>query len=151
MASLASDIRRASLRCHAETECQHDAVLKDAVWFTMRDIPELTVCAACFDEVVRPAIDSGGNAKPLVNFYTRPQIRASASCMLYSARMREVFRRAVARDDLKLLERTVRERISIKEHISAELRRLDAQSDGVDPMVTRHEIYRLLADWKRWE
>lgn len=112
----------------AQPECRRDAPVRDAWWYIMKSIPEFTVCEACFQGVVAPAIQqlqqpdeygsdhngngSGNGTGPSVagDFHVRPQRLPLAACQLWSERMRDVFARAVRRRDLGYLESRVRER-----------------------------------------
>lgn len=82
----------------------------------MAQIPEMTVCEACFFEVVYPYLGASadgisddererqsraGGGNPVArNFYHKPQtIRSAAVCQLASPSMRDLFHRACQRED----------------------------------------------------
>jgi hypothetical protein len=141
--SLAEEIGRLSIY----TECREDQVVKNGNWHSMRFLPDLTVCGECFDEVVRPKVEDGNTIAR--NFYINPQRVPVATCQLYSARMREVFRNACRTNNPKFLEEKVLERRKIEEDIHAKITKLDER--GEDDMETQEEVEKLIREWKRWE
>lgn len=89
-------------------ECPLDETLEDSRWYTITQLPEFTVCAECFEEVVVPGLKKK-KAIPLM-FNREMKNVGSASCQLYSARMRELFLEAVDGSDYKMLAAKARER-----------------------------------------
>lgn len=82
-------------------ECPRDDMIVGQLWHIMPQIPELTVCEECYDEVVWPLIETGS---PLAAQFNRTmQLVAppdvGVSCQLYSPRMRKLFEEACRRDD----------------------------------------------------
>lgn len=96
----------------------------------MAHVPEMTVCEACFFEVVYPhlgaSVDAIGDderdgqartgSSNLVarNFYHKPQtIRSATVCQMASSSIRELFHRACEREDdgIAYLDSKVRERL----------------------------------------
>jgi hypothetical protein len=128
--SLASLVRRFA----ATEECQRHVELRDARWHMITQLPDFTVCPECFDEVVWPELSGRGSPKAIaLMFKETPQRLPRASCQLYSARMRGIFRTAVDGDDYKLLASKARERRTVEarwKSDSAEIKRLLASNPG---------------------
>ncbi|KAM0662336.1 hypothetical protein ACHAPH_001923 [Verticillium nonalfalfae] len=141
--SLAKTIDRISMF----TECREDRPVAGENWYVMQHLPELTVCGDCYDDVVKPRILQDGQVAR--NFSMRPKQLSIATCQLYSERMREVFRKACRRNDVKYLEDKVLERQKIEASIHAELARLDKRR-GQDEW-TEKEMEKLISTWKKWE
>lgn len=98
----------------------HPLPLHSSTWHYIRDLPELTICEDCYDEVIRPFSKTG---KPLARLFSpspRPlplplpllksknkntdtRLRREVSCQLYSPRMRAKVRDAVGRNDYAYL------------------------------------------------
>ncbi|CRK35899.1 hypothetical protein BN1723_015032, partial [Verticillium longisporum] len=95
--SLAKTIDRISMF----TECREDRPVAGENWYVMQHLPELTVCGDCYDDVVKPRILQDGQVAR--SFSMRPKQLSIATCQLYSERMREVFRKACRRNDVKYL------------------------------------------------
>ncbi|KAM0278538.1 hypothetical protein ACHAQH_005106 [Verticillium albo-atrum] len=141
--SLAKTIDRISMFA----ECREDRPVAEENWHVMQYLPELTVCGDCFDDVVRPRLLQDGQVAR--NFYMHPQRLNVATCQLYSNRMREIFRKACRRNDVKYLEGKVLERQKIEAGIHAELARLDKRR-GQDEW-TEKEMEKLISTWRKWE
>ncbi|CRK34935.1 hypothetical protein BN1708_006570 [Verticillium longisporum] len=141
--SLAKTIDRISMF----TECREDRPVAGENWYVMQYLPELTVCGDCYDDVVKPRILQDGQVAR--NFSMRPKQLNIATCQLYSERMREVFRKACRRNDVKYLEGKVLERQKIEASIHAELARLHKRR-GQDEW-TEKEMEKLISTWKKWE
>lgn len=141
--ALASLVRRFA----AVEECEGEKELRDAKWHLITQLPEFTVCPECFDEIVWPELQRR-KAIPLM-FKETPQRLPRASCQLYSARMRGIFRLAVEGDDYKLLAGKARERRSLEERYkkeSAELKMLIANGGGSRRLEDELEV--VVDDWK---
>lgn len=134
---LANSIRELSLM----PECMREEQVRDGKWFTMERIPDLTVCEECFDQVVWPYVEADEKGGVARKFFQRAQRLPVAACQLYSDRMREVFRKACRRNDLKYLEDKVRERLDIEAAIKAKL----AEN------LTEDEARELVRKWEEWE
>ncbi|CRK34928.1 hypothetical protein BN1708_006564 [Verticillium longisporum] len=141
--SLAKTIDRISMF----TECREDRPVAGENWYVMQHLPELTVCGDCYDDVVKPRILQDGQVAR--SFSMRPKQLSIATCQLYSERMREVFRKACRRNDVKYLEGKVLERQKIEASIHAELARLHKRR-GQDEW-TEKEMEKLISTWKKWE
>ncbi|PHH91223.1 hypothetical protein CDD83_1273 [Cordyceps sp. RAO-2017] len=143
IAGLAQELRRLSVGY----PCREDSPVHGGLWHVMQSLPELTVCGACFDEVVRPRLDEGNSVAQ--NFFMSTQRLPVATCQLYSARMRDIFQRACRRRDRDYLEAKVLERRTIETDIYDELLKLDraARNDARSEKL----VERLVSEWKRWE
>lgn len=103
-------------------ECPRDESLRNAEWYTMASIPEMTVCNECFLDVVFPELVADVDANTVAgserrsaarDFYRDPTpIEAATVCQMASPKMREVFRRACRREDgIDFLDDQVRRRL----------------------------------------
>lgn len=142
ISALASKIERLS----AVEECREDSPIPDSYWHTMQYLPEFTVCADCFDEVVRPRL---GNNIIARNFYKEPQRMQLATCQLYSERMREIFKKACRRNDPKYLRARVLERLQVEADIHSQLVQLDKERH--DEAWIEEQVGKLIREWKKWE
>ena len=142
VSALASKIERLS----TVEECHEDSPVPDSYWHTMQYIPDFTVCADCFDDVVRPRLGSDKIAR---NFYKDTQRIPLATCQLYSERMREIFKKACRRDDAKYLKAKVMERLSVEADIHRQLVKLDQERH--DETWTEEQVGNLIREWKKWE
>ncbi|KAF4967175.1 hypothetical protein FSARC_5247 [Fusarium sarcochroum] len=132
----------------AVSECQEDKPISNGYWHTMQYLRQFSVCGECFDEVVRPLIkDDNVIAR---NFYMKPQKLPLATCQLYSARMREIFKKACRWNDPKYLEAKVLERMDIEAMIHEKLAKLD-RSKHEDEEWVEEQVDKYIQEWKRWE
>lgn len=128
-------------------ECQQDKELIDKRWHIITQLPEFTVCEECFDEIVYPELEDRKSI-PIMFNKTLQRI-PSASCQLYSTKMRGIFRLAVDSDDYKLLAAKARERKRVELAYKANLAELRKNAKGV-PVVEK-EIARIAEEWRKWE
>ncbi|SMR53643.1 unnamed protein product [Zymoseptoria tritici ST99CH_1A5] len=161
--------RRTRLR-----ECTRDNMLLGALWHTHPDIPSLTICEDCFEEVVEPVIKSALAQPSTSNSFVRKFNRClgpvynegpGSSCQLYSHRMRRCFARSVEDGDGgRYLKRKVRERkeaeLWLQEKYREVVRRWKrAESEAGGGEVGREveeraerELERISREWKgKWE
>ncbi|KYK58673.1 hypothetical protein DCS_05690 [Drechmeria coniospora] len=128
-------------------KCREDSPVHEGYWHMMQFLPEFTVCGACFDNVVQPKL--GDKSTLAHNFYMRPQQLKSATCQLYSPRMREIFSKACKWKDADFLREKVLERRSIEAEIYEKLVKLDrAQRNDA---WTEEQVEKLVSEWRRWE
>ncbi|KAH9208637.1 hypothetical protein DL95DRAFT_527293 [Leptodontidium sp. 2 PMI_412] len=127
-------------------ECQQDKDLLDRRWHMITQLPEFTVCEECFDEVVWPELEED-KAIPLM-FNKTLQRLPKASCQLYSAKMRGIFRLAVDSGDYKMLASKARERKCIELAYKANLNELRRQKGNG---IVEREARRLEEEWRKWE
>jgi hypothetical protein len=127
--------------------CREDSPIADGLWHKMQYLPQFTVCSECFDEVVRPKLtDDNVIAR---NFYTKPQRLPSATCQLYSERMRDIFSKACRRNDPMYLEDKVLERMKVESDIHAKLEKLD--KEGRNDEWVADQVAKLVREWQKWE
>jgi hypothetical protein len=130
-------------------ECQRDADLLNHPWNVITQLPEFTVCAECFEEIVWPELDEA-KAIPLM-FQKTLQRVPRASCQMYSPKMRGIFRTAVAVDDYKLLASKSRERKAVEVAYKANLEMVKrGAGQGVNPKVAAMETRRIEEEWEKW-
>ncbi|KAL5349287.1 hypothetical protein ACLOAV_005577 [Pseudogymnoascus australis] len=91
----------------ATPPCRGDKEVFDSRWYSIAQLPELSVCAACFEEVVRPEVE---RRRAIAAMFGLGREVPVGSCGMHSRRMREAFKEAVGRDDYMLLARAARER-----------------------------------------
>lgn len=116
-------------------ECPRNRPVANKKWHIMQTLPEFTVCDECFEEVVWPYIRDKEYDDLPRDFYNKRQVLPVASCMLYSDRMRDIFRRACRRDDIEYLEAKVKEKLKLERDIKtrmAELERVRERDDDLD-------------------
>lgn len=103
-------------------ECPRDEPIRQNMWYTMANVPEVTACEECFMDVVYPQLVADANAAASErqavnsvarNFYQKPQlIRCATVCEMASPWMRDLFHRACRREDgLAFLDSRVAERL----------------------------------------
>lgn len=90
-------------------ECPRDEPLRNAAWYTMASIPEMTVCNECFLDVVFPELVADIDANTVAgsehrsvarDFYQKQSLIEEATvCQMASPKMREIFRRACRLED----------------------------------------------------
>lgn len=124
-------------------------------WHYMPELPELSACEDCYDEVVWPLAKAH---HPLARSFSTsmrylpgdgPNRCREASCQLYSGRMRARFRDAVVKDDfpglrdfaLKRFEAERRFRDRRDELLVAEQKGYDCDA----------EMKKAVEEWRRWE
>ncbi|KAK8003461.1 hypothetical protein PG989_003180 [Apiospora arundinis] len=144
MRALADKVREIS----STDECAFGRPVSNRKWYTMRSIPEVTVCQECFHEVVMPELDRDDSGVQ-GNFLHKPQQLATAACQLYSPRMRSAFQKAVRKRDLRYFEAKIRERRAKEQEIYSMMASLDRTVLG--PEWCDAEMYRLQREWQKWE
>ncbi|KAF1949222.1 hypothetical protein CC80DRAFT_279029 [Byssothecium circinans] len=159
-----------------KNECQRDKALFGKPWHFIPQLPDFTVCQECFDEIIWPAISSSptttslsspymtnNSLLPLPKLFNRtiqpvptedPEI--GSSCCLYSARMRNVWERAVKDNDFTYLKRKVGERKVVEGKLARERRGLIAWMGGLERGSSQWERGKLElkgieGEWREWE
>ncbi|KAI1466407.1 uncharacterized protein F4812DRAFT_451883 [Daldinia caldariorum] len=132
----------------AVPECARSTPIQNGKWYTMRSIPDLTVCEECFGEVVWPMIQRDSSSIA-ANFHKNPQLLPLAACQLYSDRMRNIFQWAVRHNDLRYLEAKVRERLTKEQEYHATIVGLDPRRFGKEWVDA--ELEQATREWQRWE
>lgn len=125
--------------------CPRDNPVRDARWYTMQWLPELTVCAACYEDAACPALKE--NPRSAEKFRMGVVRLRYGTCQLYSERMRDVFREACRRNDTGLLEDAVLERLKDEEEVKGAMHRLGR----IDDPFAMAEMERLQAKWRKLE
>jgi hypothetical protein len=132
-------------------ECLRDDQLRDATWFYIPHLPELTACEECYKLVVWPQISVGSDVAAMFNRNLRllpsHPSPVNASCQLYSLRMREAFERACRTGDFTTLRARALARVSVERDLQRQL----AHVKALPVEVRAAEGEKLVAEWKRWE
>ncbi|KAI1180802.1 hypothetical protein F4777DRAFT_173215 [Nemania sp. FL0916] len=129
--------------------CREGRVVPQGYWHTMRDVPGILVCNECFIMVVQPLLEGNDGLKVAGQFHHHPQPLKNQQCMLFSDRMRNVFRRAVARRDIPYLQAKVNERNEKKEECDARLKAVQRRESGTPRAEAETE--RIIKEWKKYE
>lgn len=129
------------------SKCREDTQVLDGYWHTMQFLPQFTVCSNCFQDVVKPKLGDGNVIAR--NFYMKAQRLPTATCQLYSGRMREIFKRSCRKNDPKYLEEKVVQRRRIEKDIYEKLVKLDRAN--VSSTWKEEQVETLVEEWKRWE
>ncbi|EFY85559.1 hypothetical protein J3458_013312 [Metarhizium acridum] len=129
------------------SKCREDSPVIDGYWHTMQFLPQFTVCSNCFHDVVQPKLGDGNVVAR--NFYMKAQRLPSATCQLYSTRMRDIFRRSCRRNDPNYLQEKVVQRRRIEKDIYERLVKLDRAN--VKASWKEEQVEKLVEEWKRWE
>lgn len=155
--------------------CRRDRPIL-STWHYMPELPELTVCEDCYDDVIlplarpHPTSISTSTSKhkhkhkqkpnpiaaafhPTLRLLPGPDRAArcrEASCQLYSAHMRAKFRKAVACGDLAYLAFVARRRVDAEREFRARVTELLLREEvlGVD---VEEELAEVVGEWRRWE
>ena len=130
-------------------ECREDTPLPNSRWYVMEQLPELTVCEACFHEVVEPRQASGEAGKDMARSFYLRKLAGANTCQLYSQRMRDVFTNACREGKLGMLEESVLERRKVENRVRNQLAKMD-QEEGRSKEQDE-AIEQLVQYWKRWE
>ncbi|KIX08383.1 uncharacterized protein Z518_03039 [Rhinocladiella mackenziei CBS 650.93] len=141
-------------RISRHRECVKDTMLATLSWHYHPDLPELTICEECFEEIVWPlrdrpiARDVSKTLKPVPTL-RRSQLLPGISCQLYSDRMRRIFHEAVNKNDFESLKMAARYRYNM-EHRLQEMHKLYEQDQkaGID---RRAEMEKNISIWKSIE
>ena len=147
-----------------KSECQREKSLFHKTWHFIPALPELTVCQECFEELIWPHLaHSSSIPSTIPRLFNRtiqpvpgedPEL--GSSCGLYSARMRQVWDRAVKDQDFGFLEKKVLERKRAEARIGRERRDILGWMDGL-PRGTwewekaKVELKENEEEWKIWE
>lgn len=147
----APDLRHLCSRLKRITDamCARSRQIKGHEWFVMTSVPEMTVCKACYDEVVVPELDVMNPVA--LDFTSHPVLlKRSHTCQLYSDRMRAVFLKACRAQDVGLLAQRVSERVEVEKECRAKLAEYaarNASSGGAH----QHKLDYYTRKWQRVE
>lgn len=137
--------------------CSKDTLLLNRAWHYMNDLPEFTICEACFDEVVWPVTD-----RPIAREISRTTKIAKQSvparacntqavgCQLYSERMRRLFNDVVTG---RLSYESFKAMVVARHAAQYRLNRMNKmyEEDRKMGWDTRAEIEKNKLDWKSLE
>lgn len=143
--------RKCSLR-----DCRRDRLVL-GTWHYIPNLPELTVCEDCYDDVVRPlAALNKPIAKMLANPPrllpgSGPNRCREASCQLYSPRMRAQFRDAVLDDNFRSLKSVVLRRFDAEQRYREKEDRLLLIEEADRGYTWQEEWHRNHEEWKKYE
>ncbi|KAG6145076.1 hypothetical protein E4U12_000011 [Claviceps purpurea] len=141
------DLARKLWHLTVGAKCREDTPVIDGYWHTMQFLREFTVCANCFEDAVKPKLGDGNVIAR--NFYMKPQRLPSATCQLYSARMRDIFRRSCRGNDPQYLEEKVMQRRRKEKDIYDQLVKVDRAN--ASSSWKEEQVGKLVDEWKRWE
>ncbi|OJJ98741.1 hypothetical protein ASPACDRAFT_12160, partial [Aspergillus aculeatus ATCC 16872] len=135
-------------------DCRRDRQVL-STWHYMPQLPELTVCEDCYDDVVWPLVKA---KLPIARKFSTtmrllpgegPSRCREASCQLYSPRMRMKFQEAVQLDDLTYLKLVaLRRREAEQRYRDRQAELLEDASRGFE---VESEMRKNVEEWKRWE
>jgi hypothetical protein len=162
-------------KCGSMRECQRDDLLLNQPWHFIPELPELTVCEECFDQVVCPQVHNRSELADAFNRKTEQApplphidshfIRAGlmspklgsgetgvplvkgTSCQLYSPRMRDLFVKCCKTDDLDGLRKAAVARVMKERELQGRL----AAAMRMDEGRRAEEARRVVAEWREWE
>ncbi|OOF97107.1 hypothetical protein ASPCADRAFT_505529 [Aspergillus carbonarius ITEM 5010] len=135
-------------------DCRRDRPIL-STWHYMPQLPELTVCEDCYDDVLWPLVK---RKHPIARKFSTtmrllpgdgPSRCREASCQLYSPRMRAKLLEAVQQNDLTYLKQVaLRRRDAEQRYRDREEELLEDASRGYDVAA---ELRRNVEEWKRNE
>ncbi|KAF7715594.1 Uncharacterized protein PECH_006509 [Penicillium ucsense] len=124
-------------------------------WHYMTELPELSICEDCYDEVVWPLAKAHHPLARSISSSMRylpgdgPNLCREATCQLYSGRMRARFRDAVIKDDFPGLRDFALRRFEAERRFRDRREELfAAEEKGYDCDV---EMNKAIEEWRRWE
>ena len=133
-------------------ECTRDDKIRSQPWHFMAQLPELTICEECFQDVVWPVINQPIAAKINRTLQILPSEGPhtnGVSCQLYSDRMRKVFLEAVQYNDFDLLRSVATRRFEVEKLLQEKHRLLMRDmAMGIDKTAELQDIIR---HWMQWE
>ncbi|EEH49442.2 uncharacterized protein PADG_05521 [Paracoccidioides brasiliensis Pb18] len=129
--------------------CQRDH-FAEGPWHYIPELPELTICEDCYDDVVHDLSHTGIGKMVLRTPQMVPGRRDQPyTCQLYSPRMRTVFRAAVQHGDFDLLATSAQRRHEAENSFrERKMRLLDDVAKGYDKDA---ELRWNADDWRRCE
>ncbi|EPS32592.1 hypothetical protein PDE_07552 [Penicillium oxalicum 114-2] len=124
-------------------------------WHYMTELPELSICEDCYDEVVWPLAKAHHPLARSISSSMRylpgdgPSLCREATCQLYSGRMRARFKDAVIKDDFPGLRDFALRRFEAERRFRDRREELfAAEEKGYDCDV---EMNKAIEEWRRWE
>ncbi|KAF2689575.1 hypothetical protein K458DRAFT_413847 [Lentithecium fluviatile CBS 122367] len=157
-----------------KNECSREKPLFRKLWHFIPNLPELTVCQECFDELVWPAMNStsSSSSSSISSLYSAPTIpkmfnrtiqpvpnedpELGSSCCLYSPRMRKVWELSIENDDFGYLKRKAIERKRAEIRLGRDRKDVLAWMAGLDRGTGQWERAKIdlkenELEWKQWE
>ncbi|PYH91782.1 hypothetical protein BO71DRAFT_401095 [Aspergillus ellipticus CBS 707.79] len=135
-------------------DCRRDRPIL-STWHYMPQLPELTVCEDCYDDVVWPLVKA---KQPIARRFSTamrllpgdgPSRCREATCQLYSPRTRAKFQEAVQLNDLTYLKLVTLRRCEAEQRFRVrEEELLEDASRGYD---VESEMRKNVEEWKRCE
>ena len=132
--------------------CQKDTLVDVQSWHFHPNLPELTICEKCYEEVVWPLRERSIARDVSKTLKIVPTLRKGAlhpggtSCQLYSERMRRAFHDAVNKNDFDYLKQTAQHRYQWEQHCQEQHVKYERESKaGHD---RRSEIEKNILVWQ---
>ncbi|KAI9728045.1 MAG: hypothetical protein M1834_007859 [Cirrosporium novae-zelandiae] len=115
-------------------ECPRDDMLPNAVWYLAPSIPTLTICEECYDNFIFPDVNT-----PIGSLITGTPhlVRDTASCQMYSEKMRKIWTDAVKENDVELLRTASKKRWGVQKWLD------DKKRDTMERENEERMLYRL--------
>jgi hypothetical protein len=140
------------VRTFAEVpSCRRDDQFRGVKWHFIPHLPDFTVCAECYLDVVWPAARSGSEIADSFNrtLQSPPSSTARMSCQLYSPRMRAIFDECCKREDFGALRNHVLARVNKERELQYAVER--AQNSSLNWRDVELETDRAVEEWRQWE
>ena len=128
--------------------CKKSALDYGGDWHTHDDLPGFTVCEECYFTVVRPIVKSSRSRLASEITPHATEIIGSASCKLYSPRMKQIFETACRDKDFEYLRKAVVKRNDLQQDL--EQAKMELQRTPADRQAKEDAEY-LLNKWKKLE
>ena len=130
--------------------CTRDAMIRGQAWYIIPQLPELTACAECYEDVVWPAVARGSDLAS--RFVQKPQAVAAppagVSCHLYSAKMRTTFQEACETEDFEHLREMGIKRFKLERELHGRMEEAKRYSRAQQEKAMA-EIVEQWQDWDR--
>jgi len=144
-------------------ECAKDKSYFRKPWHFIPNLPELTVCEECYDELIWPALQSKSTPSTIPRLFNKviqlvpnedPDV--GSSCCLYSPRMRKVFDTAVREADFTYLKRKALDRKKAETRLARERNGVVKWMSGLERGSSqweraKSELKDLDREWAVWE
>lgn len=125
-------------------KCPRDQSSSNLSWHIHPHIPEFTICPSCYTDVVQPAVIAGHPIARTID-QSPHKVDQSASCHLYSPRMRKVFKEACEDDDFEHLRHTAHKRHLLQQDL------LEAFAEGAEHPDDKEVEERAWGMWEEWK
>lgn len=128
-------------------KCPRDHALPNLPWHIHPHIPEFTICPSCYTDVVVPAVIAGHPIARVID-QSPHKVDQSASCHLYSTRMRKVFKEACEDDDFEHLRHTAHKRHLLHRDLLGVFEEGERHPDDEE---VKERAWNMWEEWKRKE